>query len=121
MKKIINKIFIFGMIFVSMFWTEEVLAAGMSVTASSSSITKGDSVRITATFTSDTMVYFTEGTLVCSGAGVNNKLELGSGQKMNDTATFPYSFSVKATSSGTITCSTSGAKMVEYRLLLKNL
>ena len=113
MKKIINKIFIFGMIFVSMFWTEEVLAAGMSVTASSSSITKGDSVRITATFTSDTMVYFTEGTLVCSGAGVNNKLELGSRQKMNDTATFPYSFSVKATSSGTITCSTSGAKMVE--------
>ena len=113
MKKIINKIFIFGIVFVSMFWTEEVLAAGISVTASSSSITKGDSVRITATFTSDTMVYFTEGTLVCSGAGVNNKLELGSGQKMNDTATFPYSFSVKATSSGTITCSTSGAKMVE--------
>ena len=115
MKKIINKIFIFGMMLVSMFWTEEVLAAGISVTASSSSITKGDSVRITATFTSDTMVYFTEGTLVCSGAGVNNKLELGSGQKMNDTATFPYSFSVKATSSGTITCSTSGAKMVEGR------
>ena len=54
MKKIINKIFIFGIVFVSMFWTEEVLAAGISVTASSSSITKGDSVRITATFTSDT-------------------------------------------------------------------
>lgn len=113
MKKIINKIFIFGMVFVSLFWLGEVKAAGISVSASSSSINKGDSVKITATFTSDTKVYFTEGTLVCSGAGVNSKLELGSGEKMNDTATFPYSFSVKATSSGTITCSTSGAKMVE--------
>ncbi len=113
MKGIVNRIFIVGVIFVSLFWMGEVSAAGMSVSASSSSINKGESVRITATFTSDTKVYFTEGTLVCSGAGVNSKLELGSGEKMNDTATFPYSFSVKATSSGTITCSTSGAKMVE--------
>lgn len=113
MKKINKILFMFGIMFVSMFYMDNVYAAGVSVSASSSSITKGSSVKITATFSSSSMVYFTEGTLVCSGAGVDKSLELGSGQSMNDKATLSYSFSVKATSSGTITCSTTGAKMIE--------
>lgn len=96
-----------------MIYGEKVDAAGISVTASNSVITKGESVKVTATFSSSSLTFFSEGTLICSGAGVNNKLELGSGQKMNDVATLSYSFSIKPTSSGTVTCSTSGAKMVE--------
>lgn len=96
-----------------MIYGEKVDAAGISVTASNSVITKGESVKVTATFSSSSLTFLSEGTLICSGAGVNNKLELGSGQKMNEAATLSYSFSIKPTSSGTVTCSTSGAKMVE--------
>lgn len=113
MKNVIKKVFIFSAIFVFMMYGEKVDAAGISVTASNSVITKGESVKVTATFSSSSLTFLSEGTLICSGAGVNNKLELGSGQKMNEAATLSYSFSIKPTSSGTVTCSTSGAKMVE--------
>lgn len=113
MKNVIKKVFIFSAIFVFMIYGEKVDAAGISVTASNSVITKGESVKVTATFSSSSLTFLSEGTLICSGAGVNNKLELGSGQKMNEAATLSYSFSIKPTSSGTVTCSTSGAKMVE--------
>lgn len=113
MKNVIKKVFIFSAIFVFMIYGEKVDAAGISVTASNSVITKGESVKVIATFSSSSLTFLSEGTLNCSGAGVNNKFELGSGQKMNEAATLSYSFSIKPTSSGTVTCSTSGAKMVE--------
>lgn len=110
-KKIFKKIIFIFLAFFSVFIIK-VKAASINVIASSTSITKGETVTVTVILKSDNMLFFSEGTLICNGAGLSNKsLDL---KKDNiESSAYTQSFNIKPTSSGTVTCSTSGVKVIE--------
>lgn len=59
------------MVFVfCLFLFSTVSASSVSVSANKSSVTRGDSVTITATISAGSGIYTTEGSINCSGAGV---------------------------------------------------
>jgi len=104
-KKIIFTIFCF------MVLSPSIKANSISVVASSSSVTKGDTVTITVTVSSDSPLVSIEGSLSCSGAGVNGGMDLNFDDSSNSVYTKTYSYKAKTTSTGTLTCSTSGARL----------
>lgn len=111
MKKIKLIIYLFIITIIS---SNVVSASSVSINVSSGTITKGETVTVTAVIFADSGIYTTEGTLTCSGAGVNSSANLGyedMDTKYNSKK-FP-SITVKATSSGTITCTTSNVKIRE--------
>ncbi len=110
--KKVNLIGVLGVI-IACILTNNVKAASISVTADSTNITKGSTVTVTATFNSSSLLYFTEGSLSCKGAGVDSGLNLGNGQGMIDKSSYSVSLKIKPTQSGTVTCSTSGASAIE--------
>ena len=88
-------------------------AAGVSVKSSSSSITKGSTVTITATVSSSSPIVSIEGNLSCSGAGVSGGTSLTFDDSSNSVYSKSFTHTVKATSSGTITCTVSGARITD--------
>ena len=51
-------------------------AASVSIKASNTSITRGNSVTVTATVSSDSPLVSIEGTLMCKGAGVSSGVDM---------------------------------------------
>lgn len=90
-----------------------VYAASLSVKVTSSSVTLGNSVTVTSTFSSNSPIFFTEGSIKCSGAGVNNSLSLSFDNTSNDVYSKSFSLKVKPTTTGTVSCTISGAKMID--------
>jgi len=86
-------------------------AASVSIKSSYSSITKGSSVKITATVSSKSPIVSIEGTLLCKGAGVNSGVNMEFDDVSNSLYKKSYSTTVKGTSVGTITCTVSGARL----------
>lgn len=86
-------------------------AASVSIKSSYTAITKGNSVKITATVSSDSPIVSIEGTLLCKGAGVNSGVDMEFDDVSNKLYKKSYSTTVKATSTGTITCTVSGARL----------
>lgn len=90
-------------------------ASSVSVKVSSNSVTKGSSVTVTASINADSGIYTTEGTITCSGAGVNKSADM-SYEDLNTANTYKsFSFTIKPTSSGTVTCSTSNVMIRELK------
>lgn len=110
MKKI--KYFIFSILCV-MFMTTSVYAASFSVKVTSTSMTLGNSVTVTGTFSSKKPIFFTEGTLKCSGAGVSESKSLSFDNTSNDVYSKSFSLKIKPTATGTVTCTTSGTKVID--------
>lgn len=85
-------------------------AASVSVKSNYSTITKGNSAKVTATISSDSPIVSIEGTLKCSGAG-----SAGVSMEFDDVSNSLYSKSfsttVKGSKAGTITCSVSGVRI----------
>lgn len=108
MKKIRYLIFMF-MGFV--FFSTVVNAASVSITSNSYSITKGGSVTVTASVTSESPMVSIEGTLRCSGAGASGGVDMAFDDASNSLYNKSYSLTVKGTSAGTITCSVTGARL----------
>lgn len=106
MKKI-NYSFIILMIF---FLPTCVSAASLSLRASSNSITKGDTVSITATISDSSAIFFTEGTLTCSGGGVNDNKSLSWDNTDNSKKSQSFKLNITSSQIGIITCKTSGVK-----------
>lgn len=106
------KYIIFGMFLLFMFHTN-VYASSVSVKASNGTIYRGETVTITATVSADSGIYTVSGSVYCSGAGVNQGIEL-SYEDMN-TASKSLTRSVKITpsSSGTVTCKSADVKIRE--------
>jgi len=104
-KKLIFTIFCFIVL------SPNIKANSISVVASSSSVTKGDTVTITVTVSSDAPVVSIEGSLSCSGAGVSGGMDLKFDDSSNSVYTKTYSYKAKTTTTGTLTCSTSGARL----------
>jgi len=111
MKKV--KLFIFFCI--CFMFSDVVYASSVSVKVSSTSITKGSSVTVTATINADSGIYTTEGSLNCSGAGVNKSADMSYEDLNTANTTKSFSFTIKPTSSGTVTCSTSNVMIRELK------
>lgn len=91
----------------------KVNAIGIDLRSSSYSLTKGGSATISVTVSSSNPLFFIEGTLRCSGAGVNGGIDLKYDNMDNNIKSKSYSYSIKPSSSGTVTCSTSGVRLTD--------
>lgn len=92
-------------------FSSEVEAASVSIKSNYTSITKGNSVKVTATVSSDSPIVSIEGTLMCKGAGVSTGVNMEFDDVSNSVYTKSYSTTVKGNSTGTITCSVTGARL----------
>ncbi|MGM9875841.1 MAG: cadherin-like beta sandwich domain-containing protein [Bacilli bacterium] len=86
-------------------------ASSVSVKASNTSITKGNSVTITATINSDSPLVSTEGTLMCKGAGVSSGVDMTFDDSSNSIYSKSFSTTIKPSSSGTVTCSVTSVRI----------
>lgn len=86
-------------------------AASVSISSNSYSITKGGSVTVTASVSSDSPIVSIEGTLRCTGAGASGGVDMAFDDASNSLYSKSYSVTVKGTSAGTITCSVTGARL----------
>ena len=91
-------------------------ASSVSIKVSNSSITKGNNVTVTAVISADSGIYTTEGTLTCSGAGVNKSADLSYEDLNTANTSKSFSFTINPTSAGTITCSTSNVNIRELKV-----
>ncbi len=110
MRKI--KYFIFTLFCVMSMMTS-VYAASLSTKVTSTTVTVGNSVTVTLTFSSKKPIFFIEGTLKCSGAGVSGSLPLTYDNTSNDVYSKSFTYKVKPTKTGKVTCTTSGTKMID--------
>ena len=88
-------------------------AASIEMSVTSSTITKGASVTVNAIFKSNNSIFFTEGKLSCSGAGVSASKDLGNDDMSDGNKSKSFSLSIKPTTTGKVTCSISGARMTD--------
>ena len=88
-------------------------AASIEMSVTSSTVTKGTGVTVNAIFRSDNSIFFTEGKLSCSGAGVNASKDLGNDDMSDGNKSKSFSLSIKPTTTGKVTCSISGARMTD--------
>jgi len=88
-------------------------AASASIKSSVNSITKGNKVTITLTISSDSPLVSIEGTLKCTGAGVNSGEDLRFDDSSNSLYSKTYTHTVTPKSSGTLTCYTEGVRLTE--------
>lgn len=94
-----------------MLFIGNVNAASVSIKASNTSVTKGNSVTVTATVSSDSPIVSIEGTLMCKGAGVSSGVNMQFDDSSNSIYSKSFSVTVKPTSSGTITCSVTSSRL----------
>ena len=111
MKKKNKLIFLSIMMFFAL--SSKINAATLSISASSYSVNKNETITISATISSNVHVYYSQGTIKCSGAGVNSTMDLSNGTDPNLSKSISKSFSIKPTSSGTITCSSTNVSAIE--------
>ena len=91
----------------------KVHALGVDLRSSTYTLTKGNSAKISVTVSANNPIFFIEGTLKCSGAGVNGGLDLKF-DNMDDTIkSKSYSYTIKPTTTGTVTCSISGLRLID--------
>lgn len=87
-----------------------VLASGVSISGNTS-VTKGNSVTVTTSVSSDSPLVSVEGTFMCKGSGVSEGVDMVFDDSSNSIKNKSYSMTIKPTSSGTITCSTTGVRI----------
>ena len=88
--------------------TSNVNASSWASINSNNSVVQGNSITITATVSSNSAIFFIEGTLQCNGAGVNKSIDLGWDNMDNSKKSNSKSITVTPSSTGTITCKISG-------------
>jgi len=88
-------------------------AASVSVKASASSITKGKTVTFTATVSSSSPIVSIEGSLSCSGAGVNGGTSLTFDDSSNSVYSKSFTYTAKPTSTGTVTCTITSGRVTD--------
>lgn len=94
-----------------MLFINGVEAASVSISSNYNNITKGGTVTVTATISSDSPIVSIEGTLMCKGAGTNSGVNMEFDDVSNSLYSKSYSTTIKSTSTGTITCSVTGARV----------
>ena len=97
-------------LFVFVGFSTYVYASGVSISGNSN-VTKGSSVTVTVSVNSDSPLVSIEGTFMCKGAGVNEGVDMVFDDSSNSIKNKSYSMTVRPSSSGTISCSTSGVRI----------
>lgn len=97
-------------LFVFVGFSTYVYASGVSISGNSS-VTKGSSVTVTVSVNSDSPLVSIEGTFMCKGSGVNEGVDMVFDDSSNSIKNKSYSMTIRPSSSGTITCSTSGVRI----------
>lgn len=110
MKKRINKILMIFLSFV--IGVGSVSASSVSI-STPSSVTRGNTAKVTVTVNADSGIYTIIGSVSCSGAGASGGIDLSFDDMNTSSSSKSYSFNVKPTSSGTVTCSSSGVRIRE--------
>lgn len=85
-------------------------ASSVSISGNTS-VTKGNSVSITASVSSDTPLVSIEGTFMCKGSGISEGVDMVFDDSSNSVKSKSYTITIRPTTSGTITCSTSGVRI----------
>lgn len=106
--KRIKYLIIFGICFLLL--SSNAYAASVSIKGAGS-VTKGNSVTVTATVSSESPLVSIEGTLMCKGAGVSNGLNMQYDDSSNQLYSKSYSVTVKPTETGSISCYTTGVRI----------
>lgn len=109
--KSVKRILIFMIAFIVC--TNSVSATSLTIKSSASSITKGSTVTITSLISADSGIYTTSGTVKCTGAGVSSSVDLGSEDLNTADRSKSFSLTIKPTTSGTVTCSSSNVRIRE--------
>lgn len=91
----------------------DVKASSVSMKSSSSTITKGNTATITTTVNADSGIYTIEGSMSCKGAGVDGGISLTYEDMNTSSKSKSFTYTIKPTSTGTITCSTSNVMLRE--------
>ncbi len=112
MKKII-RLFIFCIFsFIMMSINGYALSGNLS--SSKGTTNPGNKVTIYYTINHTSPIFSIEGTLTCKGSGINKSLSLNYDDMSNSLKKKSYSLSVNPTSTGTISCSASNVKVLDY-------
>lgn len=101
------KLFIFGL-FIFILGNNTVFAGTYASINSNSSVVQGNTISVTGTISSNSALFFIEGTLKCSGAGVNKNVEIKLETMDNNKKSQASSIKITPTQTGTITCTVSG-------------
>jgi len=109
-KKIILLIFLLNCFILG---NSNCLAASATIKSSLASVTKGNKITITVTVSADSPLVSIEGTLKCSGTGVNGGLDLRFDDSSNSIYSKTYTYSVTPSSAGTLLCYTEGVRLTE--------
>lgn len=91
----------------------DVKASSVSMKSSSSTITKENTATITTTVNADSGIYTIEGSMSCKGAGVDGGISLTYEDMNTSSKSKSFTYTIKPTSTGTITCSTSNVMLRE--------
>lgn len=106
------KLVIFGIFCFIAFNFNVNATSSVSLKASATSVTVGDTITITTTFSSDVGLVWTKASVECRGAGVKESGKSIDKALTND-KTYQESYKIRPTSSGTITCTVSSAKILD--------
>lgn len=88
-------------------------ATSASIKSSSVSLVKGNNVTITYIINSDSPLVSIEGTLKCSGAGINTGIDLRFDDSSNSLYSKSYTLTVKPTTAGSMSCFSEGVRLTE--------
>lgn len=105
------KVFVF--MIVSFFGISNVFASSVVLKSTSTSVTRGNTVTITTTVNADSGIYTIEGSMSCKGAGVNGGISLTYEDMNTASRSKSFTHTIKPTSSGVVTCTTSNVKIRE--------
>lgn len=101
------------MLFCYTFFISNVLAASSSVWSSVSTTVIGNNVTVTTSVSSNKTIFFIEGSLVCTGAGVNKTQSLVFDNNSNNVYSKAFYLTVKPTTIGKVTCTTKNLKVLD--------
>lgn len=87
--------------------------SNISISSNSNSIIIGNSVNISVTVSSDSPLAFIEGTVNCSGAGINSSIDLNWDDISNSVKAKSYSLALSPSTVGTITCTLNNARATD--------
>lgn len=113
MKKKLIKLFVITLFCV--IGMDKVFASSVGMSASSYTVTRGNTATITTTISADSGIYTIEGSMSCSGAGVSGGKSLAYEDMNTSSKSKSFNYTIKPTSSGTVTCSTSNVMLRELK------
>lgn len=110
-KKVLKKVLL--LLLVSVFGIKNVDASSVTISSNATNVTKGTTVKVIVKVNADAGIYTLAGSASCSGAGATGGVDLHFEDLNTSSTSKTFAFTIKPTSTGTITCSTSNVSIRE--------